>query len=360
TGDWRLFFINRDSLKKVTPEDVQRVATSYLKTANRTVATFIPTEKPDRAEVPAAPDVAALVKDYKGGAEAAAGEAFDPSPANIDSPTRTVGAGGGLKLSLLSKKTRGNTVVANMTLRFGDEKSLMNRSTAADLAGEMLMRGTTKHTRQQIQDELDKLKARASVFGGVSSAGVSIETVRENLPAVLTLVAEILRQPSFPGSEFDQLKNEQLAFAELQAKEPQAVAVPAFERHMNPYPKGDPRYVATLEEDIAEIKATTLEEAKKFYSDFYGASNAELAVVGDFDEKAIERLGTDLFGSWKSPRPYARLVTEYKDIPAINRSFETPDKANAMFVAGMRLNLRDDDPDYPALVLGNYMLGGGF
>src|SRR5262249_59817725 len=132
TGDWRLFFINRDSLKKVTPEDVQRVATSYLKTANRTVATFIPTEKPDRAEVPAAPDVAALVKDYKGGAEAAAGEAFDPPPPHIDSRTRTVGTGGGLKLSLLSKKTRGNTVVANITPRFGAETGLMNSPPGAD------------------------------------------------------------------------------------------------------------------------------------------------------------------------------------------------------------------------------------
>ena len=45
---------------------------------------------------------------------------------------------------------------------------------------------------------------------------------------------------------------------------------------------------------------------------------------------------------------------------AENRSLETPDKANAFFIAGQNLKLRDDDPDYPALVLGNYMLGGGF
>ena len=360
TGDWRLFFINRDNLKKVKPEDVQRVATAYLKGTNRTVAMFIPTEKPDRAEVPTAPDVAALVKEYKGGAEVAVGEAFDPSPANIDARVRTIDLPGALKMSLLPKKTRGNTVVATMTLRFGDEKSLMNRSTAADLAGAMLMRGTAKHTRQQIQDELDKLKASASISGGVSQASVSIETVRDNLAAVLTLVAEVLRQPSFPASEFDQLKNEELASIELQVKEPQAVALQAFERHMNPYPKGDPRYVSTFEEDIAETKAATVEEAKKFYSDFYGASNGELAIVGDFDDKAIEKLVTDLFGSWKSPRPFSRLATTYKEIPPLDQSFETPDKANAIFVAGIRLNLRDDDPDDPALVLGNYILGGGF
>jgi zinc protease len=359
-GDWRLFFINRDNIKKAKLEDVQRVAASYLKPSNRTVALFIPTDKPDRSEVPPAPDLAALVNDYKGGAEVAAGEAFDPSPSNIDVRTRNLDLPGGLKVTLLPKKTRGNTIVVQMNLRFGDEKALMNKSTAADLAGGMLMRGTAKHTRQQIQDEIDRLKARVTVFGDVSSAGFSIETVRENLPAVLSLVAEVLRESSFPAPEFDQLKNEQIAFTELQLKEPQAVAFSAFERHMNPYPKGDPRYVATLEEEIAETKAATLDGAKKFYADFYGASNGELAVVGDFDDKAVENQLTNLFGSWKSPHPYSRLVTEYKDIPAVNQSFETPDKANAVFLAGIRLNLRDDDPDYPALVLGNYILGGGF
>ncbi len=77
-GDWRLFFLNRDRIRKVTPEDVGRAAASYFKASNRTVGEFIPTAKPERAEIPSAPDVAALLKDYKGDAAIAAGEAFDP------------------------------------------------------------------------------------------------------------------------------------------------------------------------------------------------------------------------------------------------------------------------------------------
>ena len=69
-GDWRLFFLHRDRLKKVTPADVQRVAAAYLKSTNRTVGLFVPTEKPDRAEIPPVPDVAAMLKDYKGSAVA--------------------------------------------------------------------------------------------------------------------------------------------------------------------------------------------------------------------------------------------------------------------------------------------------
>jgi zinc protease len=358
-GDWRLFFLHRDRLKKVTPADVQRVAAAYFKPSNRTLAMFVPTEKPDRAEIPASPDAAALVKDYKGEAAVAAGEAFDPSPANIESRTTRVELPGGLELAVLPKKTRGNAVVATMTLRFGNEKSLMNRGTAGALAGAMLMRGTTKHTRQQIQDELDKLKARAFVFGGPTSANVSIETTRENLPAVLKLVAEILREPSFPADEFEQLKQQFLTGIESRRSQPESVAGTAFSRHLNPYPKGDVRYVSTPDESIADVKAATLDEAKKFYADFYGASNGEVAVAGDFDPKEIEKMVGDLFGSWKSPQPYARLVSVYKDIAPLNQSLETPDKVNAVFIAGMQLNLRDDDPDYPALTLANYILGGG-
>ena len=56
----------------------------------------------------------------------------------------------------------------------------------------------------------------------------------------------------------------------------------------------------------------------------------------------------------------SRIARKYQDIAPLNKSLETPDKANAFFLAGVNLELRDDDPDYPALVLGNYMLGGGF
>jgi zinc protease len=358
-GDWRLFFLHRDRLRKVTPEEVARVAARYFKPSNRTLGTFIPTAKPDRAEIPATPDLSAALKGYTGDATVAAGEAFDPSPANIES--RTVrSTAGGIKMALLPKKTRGGKVTAQMVLRYGDERSLMNRSTAASLAGAMLMRGTAKHTRQQIQDELDRLKARAFVIGGATQATVQIETTRENLPAVMRLVAEILREPAFPASEFDQIKQQQLTFIEQQKSEPTQIAGTAFSRHLNPYPKGDVRYVSTTEEDIADVQAATLEQAKQFYKDFYGASDATLTVIGDFDDKEIATLAQQLFGDWKSPRPFTRVPSVFKDVAPINQSFPTPDKANAFFLAGFNLSLRDDSPDYPALVIGNYILGGGF
>ncbi len=359
-GDWRLFFIYRDRIRSVTPADVNRVAQTYLKPSNRTIGVFLPTDKPDRSEIPPAPPIDSLVNGYKGDPAVASGEAFDPSPANIESRVKRIGLANGVEVALLPKKTRGGSVVVYGTFRFGDEKSLFGRTMAASLAGAMLMRGSTMHTRQQIRDELDRLKARANVGGGATQATLQIETVRENLPATLSLMAEVLRSPAFPPAEFDALKQARLAAIEESRAEPQAIAGNELARHMNPYPKGDVRYRETIAEEIAELQSATVESARQFYQDFYGASHAQLAVVGDFDEAAVLAVVRDRFVSWKSPKPYARVPNLYVAVPPVNQTFETPDKANAVFMAGIPLPLRDDDADYPALVMANFMFGGGF
>ena len=360
-GDWRLFFLHRDRLRKVTPEKVSQVAAKYFKPSNRTLGLFIPTPNPDRAEIPSTSteDLATALRDYKGAAAVAAGEAFDASPAHIESRTVRTETGG-IKLAMLPKKTRGGKVNAQMTLHLGNEKSLMNLKTFGGMTLSMLMRGTMKHTRQQIRDEFDRLKARVFVGGPPWAPIVFIETTRENLSAVMKLVAEFLREPSFPAKEFEQLRRGTLALIEQDRSEPVQLAHTAFSRHLGQYRKGEPYYVMTIDELIAEYSAANLEQAKQFYRDFYGASNVTMSVVGDFDEKEVAKLVTDLLGDWKSPKPFAHLPRVFKNVAPINRSIPAPDKANAFFIAGFKLKIRDDHADYPALLLGNYMLGGGF
>ena len=152
-GDWRSFYLMRDEIAKVTPDDVTRVAKAYLKASNRTVGEFIPTAAPDRAEIPATPDPAERFKDYKGGATIEPGEAFDPTPQNIEARVIRATLPNGLNLVMFPKKTRGGTVTASLNVRFGDEKSVFGKETAASMAGALLMRGTTTRNRQQIQDE---------------------------------------------------------------------------------------------------------------------------------------------------------------------------------------------------------------
>ena len=359
-GDWRLLFLNRDRLRTVTPEDVQRVAKAYLKSSNLTLAEFIPDANPDRATIPAKGDVEAMLKGYKGDAAMAQGEAFDPSPVNIESRVQRSKLPSGLKLSLLSKRTRGNTVSATIRLHFGTLDRLNGQDVAATMAMQTLMRGTKNKNRQQIQDELDRLKARVNVGGSATTGIASIQTVRENLPAVLRLTAEVLREATIPENEFDQVKKLLLTSIDNAKSEPQALGPIDLNRTLYPHPKGDPRATQSIAEELDELQKVTIDDARKFYHDFVGASNAELSVVGDFDPQEIAKLAADLFGDWKSPAPFQRLTDPYQKIAPVNHSIETPDKQNAMLVAGVRLNLSSNDPEYPALVMANYMLGGGF
>ncbi len=358
-GDWRMLFLHRDRIRAVTAADVARVASAYLKPANATWGTFVPTATPDRAPVPPTPDVMAMVANYRGDTARAAGEVFDPSPSNIESRTTRAKLADGFALALLPKKTRGSTVNASLTLRFGSLAAIRGKRAQADLTGDMLMRGTTRHTRQQIQDQFDRLHAQVNVMAAGGRADVRIETIRENLPAVLRLVGEVLRMPAFDTTEFELLRSENLAQLDEQRSEPTALGSIAFQRALNPWPDDDPRATLTIEGQVASYRGARLSELREFYR-LYGADHGQLAVVGDFDVADTRRLADSLFGAWKSPAPFERIPAVYQDPGPQKVVLKTPDKANAFFLAGMNLALRNDDSVFAPLVLGNYMMGGGF
>jgi zinc protease len=356
-GDWRLFFLRRDDWRKVTAKDVQRVAEAYLRPANRTLAQFFPTASPQRAPDPPEVDVLARVKDYKGDAALAAGEAFDPTPANLESRTQRLALANGMKLALLPKKTRGGTVNIQMWLHQGDESSLKGKAIVGSVMADMLSRGTAKRDRQAYEDELDKLRAKLRIDGDATEIDATGETVRENLPALLSLLAEAVRTPAFSEKEFDTLKREQRDQLEQERSDPQHIAVRAVARHVNPYPPDDVRYEPTLDEEIARLEATTLAQVKDFHARFVGASHAEIAVVGDFDAAEMRALIERLFGDWKSPAPYARVPKPYRPTTAASMSFETPDKANAMAYGRLQIPLTDLADDFAPLLVANHALG---
>jgi zinc protease len=359
-GDWRLFFWMRDRIEATTVGDAQRVAVRYLKPSNRTLGMFIPDEKPDRAEIDAVADPAAVVKDYRGRQAVSQGEAFDPTPANVDGRTERGSLPAGVKYSLLSKKTRGERVNLSLTLRFGDEKSLFGRTTLAAATGSLLDTGTSRLTRQQIRDEFDKLKAQARISGGPGQASIRIETTRPNLVAAFRLAGEVVKDATFPQKEFDEWRQRALSGVEGMRREPQAIAGREFSRATNPFPKGDVRYTKTPDEEVVEINALTLDAVKQFHRDFYGSASGEMTVVGDFDAAEIKRVAGELFGNWRIGSKYTRVTRPYRAVDAKVLSFEAPDKENAMIMAGFPIKITDEHPDYPALVLGNYILGGGF
>ena len=360
-GDWRLMFLDRDRVRAATVADTQRTALEYFKSSNRTVGLFIPGE-PDRAEIPARPDVTAMLQDYKGDEARSEGEAFDPTPANIDSRTSRVELPNGIKLVMLPKETRGDSVNALIRLNYGDENSLKGVGRFSGLMTQMMMRGTSKRSRQEIQDELARLQSQLGIGGGSGLTTANIQSRRENLAATLELAIEVLREPAFPDSELATLKDQLLAGIESQRSEPQAIVSRAYGRHWaRNYSPDDVRYASTIDEDVAFITRATAADLRSLHSGFLGATNAEIVVVGDFDADAIRALLTERLGNWRSPKPASDVLNLYDNLATdpTNEVFNTPDKENAFFLAGMPIEMRDSHADYPALVLGNYILGSG-
>jgi len=334
------------------------VASLYLKSSNRTVGLFIPTDKPDRTEIATAPSVDSLLKGYRSDVVVAAGEAFDPTPANIDARVHRSALKSGLRLALLSKKNRGEGVSAVVSLRLGDEKTLTNRGMAPTLIAQMLMRGTKTLNRQQVTDSLNKLKAKVTIASAnAGNARATIETTRPNFAATLKLVGEMLRQPALDAAEFEQVQREAVGGVESQRGEPMMLGQITLARQIQRYPKGHPRYIPLPEEQIEQLKATTIADVRKFYTDFYGASSGELAVVGDFDEAEVARIAADAFGGWKSATMFKPVAISFAPTKSGKQTVETPDKANALFIAGESFPMKDTDPDYATLLLINYILG---
>src|SRR5260221_3130658 len=109
------------------------------------------------------------MKDFKPKEATSVAESFDPSQANIDARTKIMTLGG-VKVALLSKKNRGETVNLRIAMHLGNEKALFGQQTNASLAAQMLSRGTTRLTRAELADAFERLK----VSGGVPGPGASI------------------------------------------------------------------------------------------------------------------------------------------------------------------------------------------
>jgi zinc protease len=129
-------------------------------------------------------------------------------------------------------------------------------------------------------------------------------------------------------------------------------------RHLQDYSPGHPNYTPTVDERIDWMRKVTLEEAQACYRELFGATGAEFVAVGDFDADAVAKAVEALFGGWVTPRPYERVPSRYFDKPAVENEVVTPDKANATLRAGLNVRMRDDHPDFPALIVANYLLGG--
>ncbi len=359
-GDWRLFFLYRDRFEKVTPEDVQRVAAQYTRAENRTIGMFIPTDQPSYVTIPETGNIAAMVDGYQGRKAIAQGEKFEATLDNIESRTNLTTLKSGVQAALLPKKSRGEQVVLNLSLNFGTLESLQGKDIAAGFIGPLMLRGTTDKTHQQIQDELDALGATLSISSSAGSLDVSILAKRDTLPKVLTLTKEIIETPSFPEEELQVMIQQQITGLEASKSEPQSLAMNLLARKLTPYPVDDIRATLPLEKQIEQLKNVSHDAVVEIFKQQIGNQSGELIAVGDFDIEAVTPLIQDAVQSLSSDITYQRIGnTPFPDVKGGHDKIVTPDKKNAFYISAHQIPVGRLHPDYPALVIGNHILGGG-
>jgi zinc protease len=358
-GDWRLWFLYRDRVEKLTLADIQAVAKKYYKTSNRTYGLFIPDATPDRTVVNETPDINKLLNGYKGKEVAAQKANFENTIENIKKNTEYGSLPNGGKYALLQKPTKGDKIAASIILRFGDEKSLSDKSEAGAILADLLMAGTTTRTKKQIADELDKIKTDISFAGGPGSLTIRINTDKQNLPAALNLLDDMLKHPGFDAAEFEKIKLDSKASYEAGKSDPQNIASEKLGKLLSSYPKGHPYYPSSTDENLQELAAVSMDDVKRYYTNFYGADNSVSSFVGELDKKSITSFLQNTFGQWKSKEPYKQVEPMFFDKKGTMETVNTPDKTNAMMLGGINLNISRRHPDYPAVLMANELLGGG-
>ncbi len=177
---------------------------------------------------------------------------------------------------------------------------------------------------------------------------------------MLALLTEIVREPSFPAEEFDVMKRQTRDGLEQGRTEPAALAARALQRKLFPYPKDDVRYIPTIEESVQRLEGVTLDQVRKLYEEQVGGAAGEFVAVGDFDAAPVLKQMDDALKGWQAKTPYKRVERKFVEgVKGERIVIETPDKANAVYMAGLTFPLNDADPEDPALEVADYIFGSG-
>lgn len=361
-GDWRLLFQLMEDIPKVTLADVERVRAAYFRPANRTLGRYLPADAVERVAIPAAPPLDQRLAGLKGPPQVEEGEQLEPVPAVLESRMSRTTLPSGISLHTLRRQTRGNSVVMQMQLRWGERDATFARN-GTGMVGQLMSEGSAGYDKQQLQDALIKLRAGLNIVSYDQGATIFLSAERDTLLPALRVVADTLRRPQLPQDAFEREIKAAIAGIEASRQEPSVLRQEATRGHYNRargVSLGHPDYVMGVDERIANLKATTLDDVRRFHADYWSANDAQLSVVGALPDG----LGAEvekLFGDWKKPSApaYVRYIPHHVDIPPARFDAIARDKANAILRLHEALPLNSEDADYPALELAVHIFGGG-
>ena len=290
--------------------------------------------------------------------------------ASISSTTSTVRAQGGslnlppekkVKLSngltlLLIEQHEVPIISFNFIVRAGSLADPAGKEGVASLTADLLRKGTSSRTADQISSEVDFVGGQLGADATVDYSTGAAEFVKKDLAAGLDLLSDVLQHPTFPSDEVTKLLKQRAD--ELKAAKDRAQAV--IGAYFSAYLYGTHPYGRPVNGDERSISAITRQDVVSFYQAHYKPDQLILAAVGDFNTADMERALTEKFGAWQgkaSAEPKVPEPTAFagKKLLLVDK----PDATQTYYQIG-NVGIARDCPDRIYVQVVNTLFGGRF
>ncbi|WP_415780605.1 insulinase family protein, partial [Flavobacterium chungbukense] len=377
SGDWTDYVLGVERLKKVTPADVLRVANKYLVEDQSTTGYFIPKQSGSQNQNPAQAENFMLENGpfyYRHPENDHSHN--ESSPTVLSSPKSTFEENNPLEtaieksasafkrekvagIDVVSVKTSAKDfVTAAASISLGNYASETKNDIIPALTASMLSKGTTLNDKFKFSEKLQKLGVTLNVNASTFKINIGFKCLKKDLDQVIALLAEELRNPLFDAKEFENLKQQFIGNTQQSLNDPGERGDIALSQAI--YPKTNPNYSLSVEDNIENIKKATLEEVKAFHKKYFGTASMRLVIVGDTDGANLNASLKKSFKNWNGGVTEKLKFEEASKSNSKTEVVTIPEKPSAELYIGQFTGLKRADADYIPFYIGNYTLGAGF
>jgi zinc protease len=226
------------------------------------------------------------------------------------------------------------------------------------LTGMLLDKGTTREDKFAISKQLDDVGARLSFQVDAQMVQIGGKALKADLPRLIRVLAEELREPAFSAEEFAKAKKQLTGHLRSALDDTTSRAQEAF--LLAVYPKGHPNRPTPIDEQIAAVDLATLDDVKRFYRQHYGPAHLRLVFVGDVDSATIRSEIAKAFSGWTGGVEAVGRNSSISVQAPREQKITMSDKTSVSVVIGETTGLRYQDPDSIPLRVGTAILGSGF
>lgn len=358
TGDYRFTDRLLNAITKVTAADVQRVAQTYLTPAQRTVGLFEPTQIQANGAAPSS--FSHTSENFS------PGEPVDPSEvAKYLPPSSTTTAhpeqslpekltlANGLQVLLLRDRST-PTVTLSGFITAGSSYDQPQTAGLANLTAANLMNGTQTKNALELAKTLENRGASLSFSAGREGVGISGNALASDLPTMTQVLADVLKNASFPNTELELSRQQALSALKLELDNPGRLARRVFQQTI--YPTNHPFHTFPTEESLNRI---TRDDLVQFYQQHYHPERTVLTLLGDFDPVQVRNLLNQELGQWQNPTQDSKLTFPPVPLPdaTVRVNPALPGKTQSVIFLGYNGIHRTDPRFYASQVL-NQILGG--